>query len=252
MAKRRKENPEFRFKIEAYSPQTMPLARLAEYLTELAAVLGESGAVHLVRLEPGSTSLVHEIEPEAIPKIIDRTEAVKAGNAPRDAQVAYRRINRYLRSDNARAVFRRGSIRGRKILIFPGIDEAEEPYRVVKQFGSISGAVVRIGGVGDPVPVLLESEGEQISGCYADRHVAKNLARYLFEPVRLSGEGQWERDNQGVWGLKHFTIEHFGTLEDKPLSGALTDLRKIVGNDLDEAWDDLAALRHGRRDNGSN
>ena len=37
---------EYRFKIDAYTPQTMPLVRLAEYMAELAQLLGEPTAVH--------------------------------------------------------------------------------------------------------------------------------------------------------------------------------------------------------------
>ena len=246
----KKARPEFRFKIEAYRPETMPLARLAKYIGELAEILGESSSVHLVRLEGGSTTLVHEVEIEAVPKILDRTDAVRRGEAPRNAQKAYRRVNEYLRADNARAVFRR-SIRGRRILEFPGVDEAEEPYPTVRQHGTITGTIERLGGTGDPVPVILMSEGDLIVGCHADRHVAKGLAPFIFEPVSLSGEGQWTRNQQGVWSLKYFTIESFRRLDNKPLSGAVADLRLIVGDLGEDVFDELMELRHGRRDNGS-
>ena len=86
----------------------MPMARLAEYLIELAEILGEPKSVHLVGIEPGSTTLVHEIEHEAIPKVQTRVQAVRLGEGPRDAHEAYKKVNRYLREDNARAVFRKG------------------------------------------------------------------------------------------------------------------------------------------------
>jgi len=40
-----------RFSIRAYDPDRMPMARLSEYLAELASVLGETHAVHFVSLE---------------------------------------------------------------------------------------------------------------------------------------------------------------------------------------------------------
>ena len=55
------DSDEFRLKIEAYTPDTMPMERLAEYLAELALMLGERTFVHFVRLEAGSTSIVHRI-----------------------------------------------------------------------------------------------------------------------------------------------------------------------------------------------
>ena len=35
---------EYRFSIDAYTPATMPMARLAEYMAQLALILGEPGA----------------------------------------------------------------------------------------------------------------------------------------------------------------------------------------------------------------
>jgi len=52
----RKSGGEYRFKIDAYTPDTMPMSRLAEYMRELSEMLGEPSAVHFERLEPGSTA----------------------------------------------------------------------------------------------------------------------------------------------------------------------------------------------------
>jgi hypothetical protein len=60
---------EYRFKITAYTPATIPMARLAEYMAELAVVLGEEEHVHFVRLQKGSTVLVHNIENEIFCKL---------------------------------------------------------------------------------------------------------------------------------------------------------------------------------------
>ena len=100
------ESDEYRLKIEAYTPDTMPMERLAEYLAELAQMLGESTSVHFVRLEPGSTSVIHRIEREAVPKIKTRTASVRRGIGPRDSVRAYRKINRMLREDNGSAVWK--------------------------------------------------------------------------------------------------------------------------------------------------
>ena len=233
---------EYLFKIEAFTPETMPMARLAEYLTELVAILGESKSVHLIRIEAGSTALVHNIEHEAIPKVHTRTEAIRLGEAPRDAQAAYRRVNRFLREDNAKAVLRKGK-KGAKVLEFPGTEEAEEVFAGVNQVGTISGVVVRVGGVGDTIRVLMESEGEQIAGCHTTRHMAKALARHLFEPVRLNGQGYWSRDAEGLWALKHFRIDGFDPVEATTLSEVLTELRAIAGEWDDDAYEDLMKNR---------
>ena len=49
---------EYRFVIDALSPDSLPMARLAEYMGELARLLGRPDQVHFERLEGGSTVLV--------------------------------------------------------------------------------------------------------------------------------------------------------------------------------------------------
>jgi hypothetical protein len=240
----RKAGAEYRFKIDAFTPETLPMARLAEYLRELAMILGERASVHLVRLEEGSTVLVHKIEREAVPKVRARTIAVRRGDAPRDAVSAFRTVNRFLREDNAVGLLqeRKGAT---PILRFPGREEAEEQFPSVRQRGTIDGVVMRVGGIDETVPVLLESEGQQIAGCNTTRQIAKELAHRLFEPVRLVGNGRWSRDAEGVWTLADFRIEGFEVLQDAQLSTALKKLRAIGAEWGSDAYEELAAIRHG-------
>ena len=79
------QRQEYRFKIDAFTPETLPMARLAEYMAELATLLGTQERVHFVRLEGGSTTLVQEIEYEAIPKVRERLNGIKTRSAPEDA-----------------------------------------------------------------------------------------------------------------------------------------------------------------------
>lgn len=92
---------EYRFWIDAYSPESIPMARLAAYMHKLATLLGQEDRVHFARLEPGSTSVVHRIEREAVPKIRQRVALVATGDGPDDAKKAYRELNDMLRNDNA-------------------------------------------------------------------------------------------------------------------------------------------------------
>ena len=52
MPKTRKHR-DYRFHIEAYSPDTMPMARLADYLADLAKMLGQEKSVHFLKVEGG-------------------------------------------------------------------------------------------------------------------------------------------------------------------------------------------------------
>ena len=98
-----KEQREYRFVIDAYRPDTLPMARLAEYMGELARLLGKVDQVHFVRLEAGSTVLVQRVEPEAAPDVKERLHALRQDNQPDDAAKAFTTLNRYLADDNATA-----------------------------------------------------------------------------------------------------------------------------------------------------
>jgi hypothetical protein len=235
---------DYRLKIEAYTPDTMPMERLAKYLAELALMLGERTAVHFVRLEPGSTSVVHRIEREAIPKVKMRTVAVRRGIGPRDSVRAYRRINSMLREDNGSAVWQEAKTEA-NILVFPGTNDAEEAVRGVSQRGSIDGEVVRVGGFQNVVPILLRCDGEELPGCWAKKSLAKALAHKLFEPVRLFGTGRWNRNEEGKWKLDIFRVENFVPLRDVSLSEALTEIRTIEGDWGPDSFSELAIMRDG-------
>jgi len=242
------EDNEFRFRISAYTPATMPLGRLAEYLAELAKILGEDQAVHLVELDEGSTVLVHKIDNEAVPKIRDRAAAVQGGTAPAEAMRSYRKVNKMLRDDNGAAALLEGVA---EILEFPGNRASAPPFMTVNERGEIDGEVVRVGGMGDPVPVLLSTEGHTVSGCWARRAIAKPLALRLFEPVRLFGEGRWVRNPVGQWSLAAFRIDSFKELDDESLSETVNKMRGIAGLAFgDNVIAELLADRHGAADGG--
>jgi hypothetical protein len=238
---------EFRWRIDAYTPEIMPLARLAEYLGELAKILGEDHSIHLIELEPGSTVLVHRIDGEAVPKIRDRVAAVRRGDAPAAAMRSYNKVNKLLRNDSASASLLED---GTEILEFPG-KKAELPhFPAVSERGEIDGEVLRVGGAADPVPILLATEtGTVLSGCWAKRSIAKPLALRLFEPVRLFGEGKWARTTEGRWVLNWFRIDSFQPLESEGLADALTKLRAVPGLDWGEnIVDEFLKLRYGDGD----
>ncbi|MGC2524161.1 MAG: hypothetical protein WA417_16230 [Stellaceae bacterium] len=167
--------PEFRWRIDAYTPETMPLARLAEYLSELAKILGEDHSIHLVQVEPGSTVLVHRIDPEAVPKIRERVAAVRRGDAPASAMHSYNNVNKLLRDDGASASLLAD---GAEILEFPGKMAKLPHFPAISERGEIDGEILRVGGASDPVPILLATEaGVILSGC---RHGAVSQSRSRF------------------------------------------------------------------------
>jgi hypothetical protein len=233
---------EFRFKIDAFTRETIPLERLAEYLGELAVLFGENKAVHFVRLDAGSVVPVIKVEHEAAPKVRERIQAVAWGSGPGEALRAYRNINRKLRDDNAVGTVHEEA--GTEIIRFPGREEDGDDAIIVREQGTLDGEVIRVGGKTSLIPVTLQAEEQTLSYCFAKRPIAKELATRLFEPVRLFGVGRWVRDRNGIWNLDNFLIDRFEALSDEPLSSVLVSIGAIERGEWSSgSLEELRALR---------
>lgn len=243
------EHEEYTLRIDAYSPETMPMARLAEYMTTLANLLGQPERVHFVGVKPGSTCIVHKIEREAAPKVRERLGAVAANDAPDDARKAFKELNKMLRSDNAVADLNR-SDGSAKILRFPGREEVvPDEIGPFSQPTELDGTLVRIGGKDATAHAMILTNDGATPTCEVSREMARSLAQYLFgQPIRVRGIGRWFRDSEGQWQLKQLRADAFELLNDRGLSDTVVSLRAIGGNKWKEMDDPLADLRAQRED----
>lgn len=237
---------EFIFKIDLYTPETFPMERLAVYMADLAAMFGEQGQVHFVRLEDGSTAIVSKIDGEALPKVRDRISRIKRREAEPETQAAYERINRKLRDDNGSGdLWEDDTV----VIPFPGKKLEESlTFGAFNQEGSLDGRIMRLGGTREPAYVLLKSS-DMIYGCEARREMIKRLREYLYEgEIRLFGTGRWQRNKIGEWELRRFVVRDFIPLDDTPLSEVINSLRRVEGsewNTVEDPWEELNTIRHG-------
>lgn len=243
MPKRYRGN-EITFKIDGFTPSTLPSARLGQYLLDLNALLGSTAKVHFERLRKGSAQIVQWAEPAVLPEIRKRVYSVKAkGKRALDAVEAYEKLNNHLIEDNAAGNLRIGR---EKILEFPGkqIEERKIVGPVI-QSESLDGQLVRIGGIDATVPVHLR-EGDNFHFCTANVEVARKLAPFLFgQTIRVFGMAYWYRYGQGQWQLDHFRVENFEPLEDIPLHEAVERLRSVPHEDWDDTIPGKIKLREG-------
>lgn len=236
---------EYKFRIDAFKPDTIPMSRLAEYMADVATLLGTQEHVHFLRLEDGSTVLVQEVEYEAVPKVRERLEGIRTRSAPDDALKAFSDIDQKLSEDNASGLLETEMTR---VIEFPGRNRSKtEVFGPVVQPGTIDGVLIRVGGRDATVPVYL-LEGEIIHKCNSNREVAKRLAPHLFGgTLRVHGFGKWNRDSFGNWVMERFNITDFTPLDDSNLSVAVAKMRSIT-TDLhssDDPLKELGRLRHG-------
>ncbi len=236
------------FRIDAWKPETLPMARLAEYLTKLSTLFDHKEHVHFIKVRKGSAVLENAIEPEAATNVIARLRLVGTPNAPKELEQANLEVNRMLREDNASATLR--IKHGENILVFPGKKTALTEEVIVHEKGDLDGIVIRVGGKDDSVPVWIESEGKVVyKNCSVSRNIARQLANYLFgQPLRVTGNGKWCRTPERKWELKEFKISSFEVLDDRPLDEVINELRQVEGNLWNEMDDPQAELKKLRGD----
>ncbi len=225
---------DFRFKIDAFTPATIAMSRLSEYMGALAELLGEKEHVHFNRLTHGSLNMDLRVDREVVPKVRARTDAVRQGIAAPDTMRAYRTINKMLRDDNGTGGFKQSAERG-KLLDFPGRDEVLAKPITIKQRGTIEGQLIRVGGADRTAHIILQLEDERQSNCVVNRSLGKKIAPHMWEFVRVNGIGRWTRDESGIWEIIEFKVDGFDLLDNAPLSRAVADLRSLA-----EEWDDSA------------
>jgi len=248
MPRRPIKHREYRFEIDAFTPDTIPLSRLSQYLGDVARMMGQEANVHLVRIDKGSTVPVIRVDWEAEPKVRERLQAVKFNDGPLEARRAYKEINRRLIEDNANGVLLDPA--QKKVIRFPGRDGANQPeFGPITQQGIFQGTPIKIGGENDPVPVHLE-DGDAKHIVLAPRRIAKEIAPYLFTSViRIEGTGRWQRTRMGEWEMITFHATSFEVLPDVDLKTGIDALRSIPGvwKESKDPIGDLMAIRTGAR-----
>ena len=238
------------FYIDAYSPETIPMAKLAEYLTDFAALLGRENAVHFLGLETGSTRLAARVEFEDVPKVRARLQEVWRGHAARDAARVFAQIDDRLANDNATGrIFVQDSegAAEAELLSFPGRDRPRaQSYGPFTQEGSLDGVLISVGGKDETVPLRLQNGDVVHANCETTRAIARELGRHLFEPIRVHGSGRWMREGDGTWTLRGFRVHGFDILGKDSLRDSVAALRAVRGSgwkDMDSPLSELDDLR---------
>ncbi|SHM13144.1 hypothetical protein [Rhizobacter sp. OV335] len=235
------------FRMDAWQPDTLPMRRLAEYVAELAKLFGSSEHVHLIKVRSGSAVPEIAVDPIAQASVAQRLALVGTPQADRELTRHYRTLNALLREDGCSAVLKLKH--GDKVLDFPGSKTLLTQEIVTREFGTLDGVVIRVGGKDDTVPVWLEGEGGEKLQCSASRSTAKELAPHLFGgPVRVSGDGRWRRDAERVWTMESFVIKSWERLDDRSLETMVLQAREVLGNgwaDLDDPLAEWHRIRGG-------
>lgn len=213
----------FEFTVPGYTPKTMPLDRLIEYLSQLMVILGQPSDLHLVDIKESSTRPIILARRDVARKVRTRAREVWSGGGPARAQDAYRRVRRMVAEDGGKPAVL--AFRQEKILEFEGDALAEDQVvPSVRQPTTISGELVRVGGTSEYAQLLVEDfSGNVIAGCTVDKSHAAELGALIYKPVRLHGIGSWSRSERGAWELTRLHVQTFEALKDEPLDGVIDE-----------------------------
>lgn len=231
---------------ESFTPATLPLSRLAEYLADLAILYGERERVHFLALREGSTAILNVVDHEGVRQVRDRIRAARNKDAPPEVMSAVDRIDCRLRDDNAHGLVQESGAHDERLLYFPGVtQETEAAYGPFNEPGQLYGVPISVGGKKNIVSIHLE-DGANVHICEATREIALQIAPLLFHThIRVHGTGRYFRDADGKWELRSFRVSHFEKLDARPLAETVERLRTVtrrVGLDRDIVAK-LAALR---------
>lgn len=244
------DEDEYIFHIDAYSPETIPMTRLAEYMAVLAAIFGEKDSVHFKGLQGGSTKVVSRVQREAVPKVRENINDAQSGDGNQDSIKAYKQANEMLRNDNAAASL---ECAGTNVLDFPGKKIPRPPkLGPFNQGVEKDGVLVRIGGVDKSAHATIEDGDGKTWSFEVNRELAVEIAHHLFgNPIRLKGTGRFFRDNDGLWQNTSLKGASFHELNPDSLFDVVEKLRQIS----ESAWTDgkspLLVMRSLRDDDSA-
>jgi hypothetical protein len=186
------------------------------------------------------------VEWEAEPKVRQRILEVKFNEGPKEAQRAYREINKKLVEDNAKGVLLDST--RTQVIKFPGRDAANQlEFGPIRQHSALQGIPIKIGGEQQDVPIHLE-DGEEYHIVKAPRRIAKQIGLYLFTTVvRIEGSGRWFRNRLGEWELRELYAQSFRVLSEGNLRNDISRLRAVPADwkSTDDPIGEMIALRSG-------
>lgn len=228
--------------LDDLTPEQLSMRRLAEYLRALSMLYGYEESVHFDRVDSGSAQLRSFVEEKAYPLVLNQVREVSGGLGKKSAIAAYRTLSAYMAVDGTGASIRSD---GNEIFQFPHVKSEAPPLRIIKP-STIQGRLYSVGGRDETVPVRIEGADNESLLCEADVAVAERLAQLLFKPVRLHGDGEWVRSDDGAWKLVKLKISSFARLEDIGFKEAVARLKAAGGvewNDMSGAHSDILETR---------
>ncbi|GAB5389086.1 MAG: hypothetical protein Alpg2KO_20540 [Alphaproteobacteria bacterium] len=231
----------YKFRIDGFTPQTMPFGRLVEYYGQIQKMLGDH--IHLIEVHEGSHMSRFRIERGHEAAIASTLSDVKVGKAAAPIMSANEKINMMLAEDKTQGAFL--DELDRDAIVFHGHCASKSEALRVSDTAVIVGKLYHLAGSGETAKIRLNTDeyGTVLGACSIS--LGRDLRQFLFEKVRLIGRGTWVRQGFGEWKLEEFSVAHFEPVSAHTLKEAVTRLRSIEVDWPDDPLGDIRSLNEG-------
>ncbi|WP_156799309.1 hypothetical protein [Oceanicola granulosus] len=221
----------YTFRIENFTPESMPFGRLVEYYREVKRMLGGADNLHLVEVAQGSHASAFRLDQDCEFDFEEHISALNAGTAPHAAMRARETIDAMLREDATSGSFCDPT--GENVVPFPGKFSAVSNQLRVRGAANFVGELYHIAGTGDNAKVRINTGAYGVVFCVTSKDIAKSLREFLFEKVKVSGRGMWTKASSGRWEIDDFVITDFAPVKSENLRTSVNRLRS-----MDITWPD--------------
>lgn len=236
----RKNQVAFEIKLNDLRPRDITIAKLADYLAAVSAIIGTNANVEFKQVIRGSAGLQSFCLKKDIEPIRDRLVNAKGKSK-------FKRFESLLESDETGAQI---SIDKQTVVAFsrPVKKVKKDPILLPQELISIRGELIKLGGTDATVPFEIVEQASQmrVKGNTRNRTLAKEMAKHLFDTVEVGGIGTWLGDpDSGEWELKDFKANRVTALNSTPVLETFNNIRK----DTDRNGKAHEILRDLREDN---
>lgn len=217
---------DFALRLRGTTPGTLPLAALADYMKEFAALLGDDAKPVFAGVVKGSTVL-RARQTDDHPVVTKHRIQAAANDTVGAAGRSFRRLSEMVTRDSYRAEVldwdKNVVLQFQSAKPVPTADDE----LLVHDAGELDGCVVSVAGVDDTVHIRLsDPAGGDHKVVTRDMKIAQALAaRFRGGPVRVQVHGTWKRTNSGKWEAHQVYVDDFEDLDDVAVSEVFTPLK---------------------------
>lgn len=236
-----------------YTPDTIPMEILAKYLQHFAELLGHADSVHFDSIEHGSTQLAVRVDESRAQDVAERLAQLKRGEGDPKANIALEKISKLFATNKAKGHIYENNDHSVKIIDFPVTQgQTSLAYGPFNEEGDLEGILFSVTGADETVHLQLQDGDIKHTKIETNREIASDIAKHMFKFVRVSGTGRWQRNNNGKWEMKKFTVKSFEVLHQSKLTDVIEKMRLAFrDSDLANMADPHEALKLLRDDEES-